>query len=361
VSGYVPAYNGLTVSGVYVTLTTAVTNADNVQLVVDLAATATIGDVLQLEKEISDIQAYVGYTSDSIYGVEVDFSNKKFTRLAGAAGKTPGTPFDGVNAFGGRRRCNLTDSGVVVAYHGDAAYSETGKLLQAVHKNGIDYPIGTNIQTMVEQPKFYYKVVPLELAPANEREVVSLSVTTGCTTAGTVLIGIDGHDYGLNLTVGDNTPEAVAAKIRALVISGFTVGGSGKIITFTAKAEGVKIAPVFNGAATGVTATFTVVNAGYIGQGFKAKKVRYYVSDTMREGFKLHPAFVVGAAEKKFIYLSAFEGSLYDASATAYILDDAQIADFAADMLCSISNVKPISGTTQNLTRANLRALAQKR
>lgn len=261
VSGYVPAYNGVTVSGIYVNLTTSVNNASNVNLQVNPAATATIADIQALQEEISDLQAFIGYTDDSIFGVEVDFVNKVFTRLAGAVGKTPGASFDGVQAFGGRRRCNLTNAGQVVAYHGEAGYSETGKLTSAVG----DFAAGTIVQTMVEQPRFYYKVVPLLLE---------------------------------------------------------------------------KIAD---------------------GDGYHMRKARYYVTDTPHAGFKLHPAFIQNGAEKDKIYLSAFEGSLWDASASAYILDDSQVADFSNDMLCSIANAKPISGLTQNLTRANLRALAQKR
>lgn len=261
VSGYVPAYNGVTVSGIYVNLTTSVNNASNVNLQVNPAATATIADIQALQEEISDLQAFIGYTDDSIFGVEVDFVNRTFTRLAGAVGKTPGAPFDGVQAFGGRRRCNLTNDGQVVAYHGEAGYSETGKLTSAVG----DFSAGTIVQTMVEQPRFYYKVVPLLLE---------------------------------------------------------------------------KIAD---------------------GDGYHMRKARYYVTDTPRAGFKLHPAFIQNGVEKDKIYLSAFEGSLWDASASAYILDDSQVADFSNDMLCSIANAKPISGLAQNLTRANLRALAQKR
>lgn len=73
-----------------------------------------------MQEEISDLQAFIGYTDDAIFGVEVDFVNKAFTRLAGAVGKTPGASFDSVKAFGGRRRCNLTNDGTVVAYHGEA-------------------------------------------------------------------------------------------------------------------------------------------------------------------------------------------------------------------------------------------------
>lgn len=52
-----------------------------------------MGDINALQAEITDIQSYIGYTDADIYGVEVDFKNKKFTRLAGAVGKTPGDAF----------------------------------------------------------------------------------------------------------------------------------------------------------------------------------------------------------------------------------------------------------------------------
>lgn len=264
VAGYVPAYNGVTVSGVYITVTTTVSNADNVDLTVDPAAVATIGDVEALAKQISDLQAFVGYTDSDIYGVEVDFVNKRFTRLAAAVGKTPGADFDGCPAFGGRRRCNLTNDGVVAAYYGDPGFSTTGKLAQAVTlPDESTLPAGTIVQVMVEQPKFYYKVVP------------------------------------------------ILVENRA--------------------------------------------------KGSITRKVRYYVSDKAKAGFKLHPAFICDGKENEKIYLSAFEASLYDTSAGAYIMDDSQVADFSADMLASIANAKPISGLTQNLTRANTRKLAQKR
>lgn len=94
-----------------------------------------------------------------IYGLEADFVNSVFTRLEDAVGKSAGADFDSCNAFGGRRRCNLTLDGTVTAYYGDPAYTTTGKLTQAVG----NYPIGTLVQVMVEQPKFYYKIEPVEL------------------------------------------------------------------------------------------------------------------------------------------------------------------------------------------------------
>lgn len=264
---YMPPFNGLTASGAYFKLITTVSNSDNISLEVDQAAVATIGDITDLQNQISDLQAFIGYTDNDIYGVEVDFVNKKFTRLAGAVGKTGGTSFDAIHCFGGRRRCNITDDGVVVAYQGDAAFTTTGALTQAVTIGETTYAVGTKVQVMVEQPKFYYKVVPLLT------QIVS-----------------EGENYGQHM-----------------------------------------------------------------------RKGRYYVSNTPKAGFKLHPAFIRNNVEHDIIYLSAFEGSLYDASASAYILDDAQVADFSNDMLSSIANAKPMSGLTQNLTRANTRKLAQKR
>ena len=249
---YMPAYNGITVSGAYVQLVTTVGNAENVSLEVDQAAVATIGDIQDLQKQIADLEAFIGYSDEDIFGVEVDFVNKKFTRLSGAVNRTPGAAFDSINAFGGRKRCNVADDGTVTAYYGDSGYTTTGK-----------NAAGTPVQVMVEQPKFYYKVVPMVLE------------------------------------------------------------------------KGVK--------------------------GMKIRKARYYVSDTLKPGFKVHPAFVENGNVNPYIYLAAFEGSLFDTSANAYILDNAQVADFAADKLSSIAGTKPAGGNTQNLTRANVRLLAQKR
>lgn len=197
----------------------------------------------------SDLSGYVGYTDSDIYGLEADFENCVFTRLAGAVGKTAGADFDSVRAYGGRRRCNLSDSGEVLAYYGDENFKADG----------------SNGQVMVEQPRFYYKVVPLKVEK------------------------IDGAD------------------------------------------------------------------------GYHLRKARYYISDTPKAGFKVHPAFVRNGVEVDRIYLSAFEGCIYDTSAGAYLLNDEQVADFNADKLSSIAGAKPCSGQTQALSRANARKLAHNR
>ncbi len=263
--GYMPPYNGITVSGGVFKFVVTVGASSQVTLTVDPAGYASIADIQTLEAEITDLKAYVGMTDDDIFGVEVDFQNRRFTRLGGAVGRNSGAGFDTLAPWGGRYRCNLTDAGVEVAKYGDAGYTETGALTSAITIGEDTYAVGTKVQVMVKQPKFYYKVVPLKV----ER------------------------------------------------ISG--------------------------------------------GTGYHLRKARYFISPNPKLGFKLHPLF---KGEKDFVYLAAYEGSLYDVSASAYILDDSQVADFTAstgDLLCSIANAKPLSGLTQDATRRKVGILAENR
>lgn len=90
----------------------------------------------------------------------------------------------------------------------------------------------------------------------------------------------------------------------------------------------------------------------------------WLVSPNKKNGFKIHPAFVRNGREINYIYRSAFDACIYDVSATAYLLNDEQVADFTVgtgDKLSSIAGVKPASGLTQDFTRANARILAQNR
>lgn len=260
VPGWMPPYNGISSSGVYLKLITTVQNSENVELEIDPAAVATIGDVLNLQEQIDELNEFTGYAEKDVYGVEVDFTNMKFRRLGGAVGLQGGHDFDSINAFGGRKRCCIKNDGTVVGYENiSGSYTTNGFMADST----------TPVQVMVEQPKFYYKVVPVELEDITEN--------------GSVI---------------------------------------GKVI----------------------------------------KKARWYVSDKPKTGFKVHPAFVKSnGTERNFIYLSAYEACIFDTSANAYLTEDEQVADFDNDILSSISDVKPCSGVTQNLTRANTRKLAHNR
>lgn len=99
------------------------------------------------KSDVDDVKAYIGYTDSDILGLQVDFENKTFKRLAGAVGLSANSDFDKFAMYGGRRRCNVLDDGTITAYYGDESYTEDG----------------SNGQVMVYQPAFYYKVVPLKL------------------------------------------------------------------------------------------------------------------------------------------------------------------------------------------------------
>jgi len=103
-----------------------------------------------------------------IFGIDADLTTGTFQRLGDAVGRTPGIGFDDALIFGGRKRCNLTNDGVVLAYYGDEGYTELGTLTNDFIKDGKTYPAGTTVQVMVKQPKFYYKVEPIILEPIKD-------------------------------------------------------------------------------------------------------------------------------------------------------------------------------------------------
>lgn len=98
---------------------------------------------------VADLRAYLGLTDEDILGVQVDYKNKTFTRIAGAVNLTKGADFDRFSMFGGRKRCNVADDGTIIAWNGDADYAEDGSMGQV----------------MVYQPKFYYLVCPVVYDP----------------------------------------------------------------------------------------------------------------------------------------------------------------------------------------------------
>ncbi len=89
-------------------------------------------------------------TDVKLYGVQWNYTTDSYARLDDASALTVGSStggqaitsdFDNVFPWSDIRRCNLSDAGVVNAYHGDPLYIEDG----------------TNGQVMVEIPKFWYK------------------------------------------------------------------------------------------------------------------------------------------------------------------------------------------------------------
>ena len=220
----------------------------------------------KIESKVDDLTLYSGYTSNDIYGVEVDFKNNKITRLGAAATLGENAEktkieklFNKTKAWGGRKRVLVQDNGTVTDV-------------------GDDSQDGANGQVMVQQSKFYYKVVPLETELITDQD------------------------------------------------------------------SSVK--------------------------GYHLRKARYYVSDTPKNGFKPHPAFIRDGVEKDYIYLAAYEATLQNTDdsgvGSTYVTNDNwSETDYnnPKHKLASIAGAKPISGVSnsQNLTRANTRNFAHKR
>lgn len=96
--------------------------------------------------------------------------------------------------------------------------------------------------------------------------------------------------------------------------------------------------------------------------GYHLRKANYYISDKPLDGFKRHPAFYdINGKEINYILYSAFEGCIYDTSASAYLLHDEQNMDTSTDLFSSIASAQPASGLSQNLTRANINILCTNR
>lgn len=98
------------------------------------------------------------------------------------------------------------------------------------------------------------------------------------------------------------------------------------------------------------------------GYGYHLRKANYYISETQRAGFKLHPAFYdKNGNEVDYILMSAYEGCIYDTSANAYLKNDEQVMDASKDKFSSIAGARPASGVSQNLTRPNIEQMAKNR
>ncbi len=121
-------------------------DADSLIATIDDDVDVLFNKAERIDSSLGKIEAFLGYDDEDIIGLEADFENSTFTRLAGAKGLSAGADFDSFPMYQ-RRRCNVSDDGTIVAYYGDEGYRDDG----------------TNGQVMVYQPAFYYRVVPTKL------------------------------------------------------------------------------------------------------------------------------------------------------------------------------------------------------
>lgn len=227
----------------------------------------------KLNDKVIDLQVQMGTFGEGVLGVEVDLENNTVKRVGENENWKPGEDYDMSDIYGKRIRVNVTDSGAVVAKFGDPAYTETGALTVAVAgTDGTTYAVGTKVQCMVMQPRYYYKRIPLKVV----------------------------------------------------------------------KQTGTNV------------------------KGFHMLKWIDLISPVMRDGFKEHPAFKVGASQLDYYFIGENDGCIetsgkYDTADTGTLA----ASPYTGQKFSSIAGAKPASGTTKNgnkvLTRDAVRKLCANR
>lgn len=89
------------------------------------------------------------------------------------------------------------------------------------------------------------------------QNTLQLKITAGCTVAGNITISLGGIDKTVVLSLTDDTVDEVAAKIRALIFDGWTLGGTTDTVTFTRNELHQPLTLVYGAETTGTTATIT--------------------------------------------------------------------------------------------------------
>lgn len=99
--------------------------------------------------------------------------------------------------------------------------------------------------------------------PASVFEVASLDVTAGATSDGDATVTLNGVGTTVTLaSATDNTAALVATKIRNTAFAGWTTGGAGTTVTFTATTGGDKTDATYSAGTTGATGTMTTTTQG---------------------------------------------------------------------------------------------------
>jgi len=114
------------------------------------------------------------------------------------------------------------------------------------------------------------------IVAGNIAEVDTLTVTAIPTAAGNITITLNGVAKTVAVdSAVQSTTALVATAIRAAVYTGWTTGGTGSVVTFTATTVGTRTAPVFSAGTTGTTGTFARTAIGEA-----ANFHRYFWNDT---------------------------------------------------------------------------------
>ena len=86
----------------------------------------------------------------------------------------------------------------------------------------------------------------------------------------------------------------------------------------------------------------------------------FWISPKPKPNYEIHPDFVRGGEIKDFIYVGAYEATIYDSSAGSYV-GDGITYDYSNDIMASVADLQPISGNSNHLDILEARQLASNR
>ena len=350
---------------------------------------------MQINKNTQDIaylQDILGVSADDedVIGLEADFENNTFTRLAGAKGLSAGEDFNKFSMYRDRVRCNVSDDGTINAIYGcngepivlgERYVDEMGsgappyedydgentsnfylEITETPHVTDLGKPIKIHIDDITSGQSF----------------VLNSTLKAGLDAGG------DNNFFG-TFTDSNGVTCTLTGWLSANSDDGSTVSSFSDTFQFfvypsitdtlSVKAELYREASYVDDGSNGQVMVYqpkfyyrvvpTKLEKIEDGLGYHIRKANYYISAKPKPFFKLHPAFYdENGKAVEYILYSAYEGSMFDASKNAYVNDnvDVSIAYASGDLLCSVAGNKVISGFKGNLgTKANLEAMANNR
>lgn len=278
-------------------------------------------------EELEKVKDYVVYDDSDVYGVGADFVNATFKSLGGTKLLDPGKDFDNIGPWK-RRRCNLTNDGVVLTYVDDAGFSEDGYTHQTIVKDGVTYPVNTEVQVMVEQPKFWYKVEILEEREITRHTIVQYDSNAKIPIGTEVLFGVSEDNdieggiivYKQEASTTEQVMYTAFSKFQDFIEDNEKTS---QVWELSAVEHGVFISKIPNDPNSSPYRGISIIlisktsydqlnysmiypevtNAGI-------KKANFYVSATKKMGYKVHPAFISNGKEFDNIYIGAYHSTL---------------------------------------------------
>jgi hypothetical protein len=128
--------------------------------------------------------------------------------------------------------------------------------------DGVAIGLDNRLPTMEFLAMISYLESVVTPSAAAVAEVASLTISAAPTANGDVTVTLDGVATAVAVVTTD-TADGVATKIRNTAFAGWTTGGSGATVTFTATTAGAKAgANSYSAGTTGVTGTMSTTTEG---------------------------------------------------------------------------------------------------